>query len=177
MQVEFTSASREACQTTKTNLLYLILTGLDIFQVTDAWKHLYVSTEEPEKAENYFFLGKHRTKWNNRLASLNCRVRTPELMIMFWCFALTDFLPLPLQWKLSSHYELIKKLCIYVFICERVCVGWGLEGMLCREERKRYTPHQNQITTKNKIKKMCFLPPKVEMPSVQKKIIQTFLKR
>lgn len=46
------SVSRMAWQTTKTNLLYLILTGLDIFQVADAWKHPYVSTEEPEKAEN-----------------------------------------------------------------------------------------------------------------------------
>lgn len=103
------------------------------------------------------------------LASLNCRVRTPELMIMFWCFALTDFLPLPLQQKVSSHYELIKTFYVYVYICEIVCVGGGGKWMLCREERKRYKTHQNQITTKKKNKNICFLPPRVEMPTIKKK--------
>ncbi len=44
--MKFTSVSRMACQTTKMNFLYLILTGLDIFQAAG------VSTEVPENAEN-----------------------------------------------------------------------------------------------------------------------------
>lgn len=66
---------------------------------------------------------------------------------------------------------------VYVYICEIVCVGGGGKGMLCREERKRYKTHQNQITTKKKNKNICFLPLRVEMPTIKKKIIQTLQKR
>lgn len=58
---------------------------------------------------------------------------------------------------------------VYVYICEIVCVGGGGKGMLCREERKRYKTHQNQITTKKKNKNICFLPLRVEMPTIKKK--------
>lgn len=45
-------------------------------------------------------------------ASLNCGIHTLELMIMFWCFATTAYLALPLQWKILSQYELINNLFI-----------------------------------------------------------------
>lgn len=35
------------------------------------------------------------SKGNNIFAILNCGVHTLELMIMFWCFAMTAYLPLP----------------------------------------------------------------------------------
>lgn len=64
------------------------------------------------KKLNNNFLWDSKEQSETTFASLNCGVHTPELMIMLWCFVMTAYLPLPLQWKILSQYELINNLYI-----------------------------------------------------------------